>query len=189
MGTALGIRTNEGIVLSSDTLETRDSRVISKERSKLSKISKHAGSAFAPRPRRTGEIRAQANLYRIERREPIPIRGLARKTLELAQDLEISGVIGGVASEPELYRVDPDGMTREKKFAAIGRGAQTALGVLEEGYDPEMSLDDAKKLAVRAIQASEKREATTGGVQVAVVDEEGFRKLSEKEIEKLKEEE
>jgi proteasome beta subunit len=51
-----------------------------------------------------------------------------------------------------------------------------AIGILDAAYRPDMSLQEAKKLAVQAIKAAIERDPVSGGgIDVAVIDKNGAR--------------
>jgi 20S proteasome alpha/beta subunit len=76
------------------------------------------------------------------------VRGtLHRFTLSRSQrPLGVSLLLGSVLDrKPRLVHIDPSGATVEKLATAMGRGAQTALEVLENRYR-KMRLAEAEKL-------------------------------------------
>ena len=65
------------------------------------------------------------------------------------------------------------------KYAAVGSGAEIAVGVLEEGYKDGMSLEDARGLVVRAIKSAVSRDVMSGdGVDILYIDKDGIREES-----------
>lgn len=54
---------------------------------------------------------------------------------------------------PRIYKTDPSGTFTLWKACAIGRGAETAMTVLEEKYEPDMDLRDALKLSLDCCRA------------------------------------
>jgi proteasome beta subunit len=62
----------------------------------------------------------------------------------------------------------------EDDYTVTGSGMQLAYGTIEGRYDPELSLDDARDLAVSAVAAASERDTGSGnGVVVATVTGEG----------------
>lgn len=96
-------------------------------------------------------------------------------------------LVGGVdESGAHLYSLGPDGSKVEDKYISTGSGSVIAYGVLEDNYKDGMSMEDAIKLAARAVSAATKRDIYSGGqIEVAVVTKEGFRKLESGEIDKI----
>jgi proteasome beta subunit len=62
-----------------------------------------------------------------------------------------------------------------------------AFGVLEDSYKKDMSVDEAKRLVIRAIKAAIERDIASGGsgIDVVVIDSKGFHSVSEDEIKKF----
>jgi proteasome beta subunit len=57
---------------------------------------------------------------------------------------------------------------------------------LEAGFKENMTVEDAIALAVKAVKAAIQRDIASGGdsIQVAVIDNKGFRELSPQELKK-----
>ena len=85
-------------------------------------------------------------------------------------------LLGGFDTEPRLYSIDWFGSLMEEEFVATGSGSPTAIGVLEDGYRRDMSIDEAVELARRAVYAAIKRDAFTGnGIDIVVITREGMK--------------
>ena len=94
-------------------------------------------------------------------------------------------LVGGVDDKGFwLFEVVPDGSVVEHKdYVSDGSGSVVAYGVLEDAYKESMLLDDAIKLAVRAVSAAMQRDTASGsGIDVVVVDKKGARKFLEDEV-------
>jgi proteasome beta subunit len=83
--------------------------------------------------------------------------------------------------------LDPvGGKLEEEKFASAGTGETIAYGVLEQNYRDDMKVSDVLKLAAQSIKTAIERDAATGEkIAVALIDDKGYRELSEVEVEKL----
>jgi len=69
-------------------------------------------------------------------------------------------------------------MTTEK-FISTGSGSPVAYGYLESEFKENRKVDDAYKIALQAIAAAIRRNAGTGdGINVVVIDKNGYRELS-----------
>ncbi|MEM3421524.1 MAG: hypothetical protein QW835_02115 [Candidatus Hadarchaeum sp.] len=196
-GTVVGLRCKEGIALASDTRGTSYYLVVSKRVPKLFKLDDFIGAAISGS---SGDIqsfvsllRAEANLYRLNRGRPITTKGLVQVASNLLFGRRIfpyivAGVISGIDPEgPCLYFLDPvGGKIEEEKFASAGTGSTIAYGVLEQMYRDDMSLEECAKLAAQSIKTAIERDAATGEkTMVAVIDKNGYRELSEEEVAKL----
>ena len=133
-------------------------------------------------------LRYHANIYRLESRLPMPIKSCAR----LASNIFFSQryapyiaeiLVGGHDSEgPSMYNVDLFGSLNKEKFVSTGSGSPVAYGILESEFREGMSVDEASRVAARAIAAAIKRNAGTGdGVDVAIIDKKGYREMSKEE--------
>ncbi|RLE84224.1 MAG: proteasome subunit beta, partial [Thermoprotei archaeon] len=69
---------------------------------------------------------------------------------------------------------DPIGAIIEDDYAALGTGAQVAIGIVENNYNKGLSLNEAKDLAVKAVKAAFSRDAVSGdGIDLLVISKEG----------------
>lgn len=138
-------------------------------------------------------LRAQANLYEIERETkitPLALTSLLSNVLNGNRyyPFIFMPIIGGLNEKPELYEVTPFGcISEKKKYAVTGSGMEFALATLDVEYKENLSEDEALMLAVKAISVSRNRDLHTGGkgISVAVIDKNGFRRIDEKGIEKV----
>ena len=71
-------------------------------------------------------------------------------------------IVGGVVDKPVMYTLDPLGSVLPDEYAAVGTGAEMALGVLDPQFKPNMSKDDAINLAKRAVRAAALRDSASG---------------------------
>jgi proteasome beta subunit len=57
----------------------------------------------------------------------------------------------------------------------VGSGAQMATGVLEQGYNQEMTQNDAKNLVLKAMKSAIRRDVMSGnGVDLLIITKEGI---------------
>jgi len=64
---------------------------------------------------------------------------------------------------PGLYYVDNDGTRLTNYLFSVGSGSPFAYGVLDTGYNWDLSNDEAYDLARRAIYHATHRDAMSGG--------------------------
>jgi proteasome beta subunit len=77
-----------------------------------------------------------------------------------------------------IYNVDLFGSMTTEKFISTGSGSPVAYGYLETEFRDELNVDDGYKIAIRAIVAAIRRNAGTGdGINVVIIDKEGYREL------------
>lgn len=91
---------------------------------------------------------------------------------------------GSDTSGHYLYDLFADGtISLVKDFISSGSGSVMAYGVLETQYRKDMAIDEAKRLAVRCINAAVQRDIASGnGIDIFVVDSKGARKVRSEEI-------
>ena len=85
-------------------------------------------------------------------------------------------IVGGIDSKPEIYTLDPLGSVLPDDYAAVGTGAEMALGIMDAEFKPNMTEEKARELAVRAIRSAIQRDAASGdGIDVLFVTKGGPR--------------
>ncbi|MMZ62958.1 proteasome subunit alpha [compost metagenome] len=75
--------------------------------------------------------------------------------------------------------LDPVGAITEEDYIAVGTGATTALGVLESGYREDLSLSQARDLAITAMRAAISRDPGSGdGIDLLTITPDGYKEES-----------
>ncbi len=191
--TTVGLTCSDGVVLATDTRATAGFLYIAHRHvKKLAKIDEHiamtiAGSV-ADAQNLVDVLRYHANIYRLENRTPMPVKSCSR----LASNIFFSQrfapyiaevLVGGYDQEGAVvYNIDLFGSLNKEIFVSTGSGSPVAYGILESEFKEGMSVDEASKIAARAIAAAIRRNAGTGdGVDVAIVDKKGYRELSKED--------
>lgn len=92
-------------------------------------------------------------------------------------------LLGGYdANGPALFNVDMFGSVEEKSYVTTGSGSPVAYGLLEEKYKEDLTVEEAKKIALQAVKAAIVRNIGTGdGINIAVMDKDGFRLLTDEQ--------
>ncbi len=138
-------------------------------------------------------LKAQANLYEVERETKITPKALTSLMSNVLNGNRyypfiFMPIVGGVNSRPELYEVTPFGcISEKKKYAVTGSGTEYAISTLDVDYKEGMTEDEALALAIKAISISRNRDINTGGrsITVAIIDKDGYRQVDEKEVDKV----
>ncbi len=194
--TTVGIACKEGVVLVSDKRATMGTLVAHRIVQKSFMIDKHLGATVAGA---VGDaqalirwIQAEARLYRMRQGEEMSTEAAATLMGNILfssryYPLIVQVIVGGYDHKgARLFSLDPLGSSIEDKLIATGSGSPVAYGVLEDNYREDLPLSECTKIGVRALLAALKRDAMTGdGIDVIEITKEGFRKLSETEIEKI----
>ena len=187
--TTVGIRASDGVVLCADMRASAGYFIANNNTMKIQKVDEHAGMTMAGGVADAQNIvdilRYHANLHRIERPAPIPIHSLARlcslifhqnRGYPFIADILVGGYDAG---GPALFNIDMFGSVEPKPYVTTGSGSPVAYGLLEEEYSENLEVRDAKDLALRAVKAAIVRNIGTGdGINVAVIDGDGFRLLT-----------
>ena len=127
------------------------------------------------------EMEAQTNLYSMEVGRPISVRSASKLLANVLFNrryapLITQTIVGGLDEEgPSLYVLDVLGSLIPDKYAAVGSGTEIAMGVIEDGYKENISLQEAKDLVTRAIKAAIARDATSGdGADFLIITKDGI---------------
>jgi len=190
--TTVGIKAKDGVVLCADMRASAGYFIANNNTMKIQKIDDHAGMTMAggvaDAQNITDILRYHANLHRIQKQEPIPIKSLTRLTSLIFQQNRgypfIADIlVGGYDKQgPALYNIDMFGSAEEKTYVTTGSGSPVAYGLLEEEYHKDISVEDAKVLALRAVKAAITRNIGTGdGINISIIDKNGFRLLSKEQ--------
>jgi len=103
-------------------------------------------------------------------------------------------LVGGYdeGTRPILYSVDAvGGATQGEKIVVTGSGGPIALGVLQSQFRENISVEDAKVLAVKALLSARERDVYTGGkgLDIAVITPDGVSIVKDEEVNKIIEKE
>lgn len=193
--TTVGLQCKDGVVLATDTRATAGYLYIAHRHvRKIAKVDGHvaltiAGSV-ADAQNMIDILRYHANMYRIENRVPIPVRSVARLAANVffAQrfyPLLAQIIVGGYdADGPVIYNVDFFGSLNREVYVSTGSGSPVAYGILENEFREDMGVDEAAKVAIKAIAAAIRRNAGTGdGIDAVIIDRSGYRALSRRVFE------
>jgi proteasome beta subunit len=182
--TTFGIVFSEGVILASEKRVTYGYFVTSKAGKKVFKITEHIGAACAglvsDMQILIREMEAYANLFKLDTSRRISVRSAAKVMSNLLFGRRLfplitQTIIGGVDEEgPSIYVLDVLGSVLPDKYAAVGTGAEIAVGVLEENYKEDMSLQEAKDMALRAMKSAISRDSMSGnGLDFLIITKEG----------------
>ena len=194
--TTIGVVCKDGIILASDTRVTMGFYVAHKHGKKIYKIDDHlamtiAGS-LADAQMTVDILTANAQLYKLNMGRPLPISSAARLIANLLfstryAPLLTQVLIGGVDDTgPHVFSLDPLGSLTEEKCVATGSGSPIAYGILEDRYKEGVSVKEVLPIIVKAVNSAMKRDAASGdSFNVAVIDEKGYRELTDEGKKKL----
>ncbi len=182
MTTTVGIRSKDGVVLAADKRASKGFFVGSKTVQKLFALDDATAVAIAGQ---MSDAEYLVNLAKAERRLLSLRRGYplsVKESAKLIANIVYSGmknyspfyvelVVAGVDREgAHVYTSDMSGAVTSEDFMSSGSGSPIAYGVLEQGYNTDISLDGARKLGEAAVKAAMERDPGSGnGIDVLVV--------------------
>lgn len=190
--TTIGVVCKDGVILASDTRVTLGTFVAHKRGKKVYKIDEHLAMTIsgnvADAQRTVDILKANAQLYKLNTGRPMPVNSAARLIANLLFSARLAPMIaqvlvGGVDSTgPHVFSLDPFGSLTEEKCVATGSGSPIAYGVLEDKYKEDRTIKDLLSVVVRSVDSAMKRDSASGdSFDVSVIDEKGYRELSDEE--------
>ncbi len=196
--TTVAIEYKDGAILATEKRASMGYQVSGKNTKKVYEIDEGIGITTAGS---VGDVqtvvrymKAETNLFKYKKdrkMNPSAVASLMANILQSSKALPFMGlfILGGYNHEKkkgEVYQLDPaGGILGEDKYYATGSGSQVAYGLLEDGFEEDMSRDKAVSLAIRSIRSASKRDIASGnGFSVMIIDEEGCHVLDKKDIEK-----
>ena len=194
--TTMGLVCNDGVILASDTRVTMGLYVTNKHGKKVYQIDHHLAmtisGTLADGQMAVDVLSANARLYRINNGRPLPVNSAARFLSNLLFSaryvpLIAQVLVGGVDDTgPHIYSIDPYGSLTEEKIVSTGSGSPLAYGILEDKFREGASVKEMLPVVAKAVNASMKRDAASGdSFNISVIDDRGYRDLSEKEKKQL----
>ena len=187
--TAVGITFDGGIVLASEKGIAFGNFLVSKSTKKTFPITSKVGATcaglVADMQILSLQIAALAKIRKMELKRDIPPNTVAKMMSNMMYErryfpLLTQVIVGGVVDKPIMYTLDPLGSVLPDDYAAVGTGAEMALGVLDPQFKPNMSKDDAIDLAKRAVRSAALRDSASGdGLDVLVITNDGTEEFTE----------
>jgi len=183
--TTIGVVFSGGVLLASEKRVTYGYFVASKVGKKVFKIADHIGAACAglvsDMQILIREVEAYANLFELDVSRKISVRSAAKVMSNLLFGRRLfplitQTIIGGVDEEgASIYVLDVLGSVLPDKYAVVGTGAEIAVGVLEEEFREDMSLEEAKEMVMHAMKSAISRDAMSGnGIDFLIITKEGI---------------
>nr|MDO8109554.1 proteasome subunit beta [Candidatus Sigynarchaeota archaeon] len=186
---SVGIKCKDGVVLANERRSIWSYTIISKSVKKVFRITDRIGFTIAglisDMQMLTKIIRANANLYELDKETPIKVKSLTKLLANFLYQRKMAPlytqvIVGGVDEDgPQLYTLDPIGSLLPDDFAAVGSATTLAISILEAEYTPDITVEKAKVLVEKAIINSIKRDATVGdGIDMLVITKAGSQGFS-----------
>jgi len=182
MTTIVGLKAVDGVVLASDRRASKGFFIASKTTQKIMRVDDSLAVAVAgllsDAVYLVNVVRAERKLIALRRGFPLSVAESAK----LISNLFYSGmrnyipyyaelIVAGVDDEgPHVYSSDMSGSVVAEEFVSSGSGSPVAYGVLESLYTPSIRLEEARNIAVKAVEAAMQRDPGSGnGVDVLAI--------------------
>ncbi len=188
--TAVGITFDGGVVFASEKRIAYGNFLVSKTTKKTFPLTEKVGATIAGLVADMQilvlQIKALAKIRKMELKRDVPPNSVAKMMSNLMYErrffpLLTQVIVGGVVDKPAIYTLDPLGSVLPDEYAAVGTGAEMALGVLDQQYKPTMKEKEAVDLAVKSVRAATMRDSFSGdGIDVLVITKEGTKEFTEK---------
>lgn len=185
----MGVACRDGVVCASEKRVAFGHLLVSKSTRKTFQITPYVGAAcaglVADMQLLTLQISALAKIRLMETRRDVPPNTVAKMMSNMMYErrffpLLTQVVVGGMVDRPVIYTLDPLGSVLPDRYAAVGTGAELALGVLDPKYDDDMDTDAGVSLAKKAIRAAAQRDAASGdGMDILVITSDGAKQFTE----------
>ncbi len=189
--TAVGIAFDEGVVFASERRIAYGNFLVSKNTKKTFQITPRVGAAcaglVADMQILSLQISALAKIRKMEIKRDVPPNSIAKMMSNMLYErrffpLLTQVIVGGVVDKPAIYTLDPLGSVLPDEYAAVGTGAEMALGVLDPQFKEKMTEQEAIDLATKAIRSATMRDSFSGdGIDILVINKTETKEITAKE--------
>ncbi|RME54760.1 proteasome subunit beta [Candidatus Woesearchaeota archaeon] len=196
--TTVGIVCKDGVVLAADKRASMGHMVSNKKENKIHQVANYMAITTAglvsDAQLFTRIIKAQLSLLKIRKNKEPTVKEAANMLASMSyasirRPSMVPSIVGFLLGGYDktgyhLYEIGVDGSVSEADdFKTDGSGGSFALGVLENNYTKDMTIEDGIKLAKDALNVSLQRDVYTGnGVDIFTVNEEGVKKVQSHKI-------
>jgi len=180
--TIVGIKTKEGVILGSDRRASKGFFIGSKITQKIAKVDDTLAIAIAGQLSDAEYLirvaKAERKLLELRRGFPLTVKESSRLIANLAysglknyQPYFVELLVAGVDDNGgHIYAADMSGAITTEDFASSGSGSPIAYGVLESVYQKNITNEEAKEIATKAVAAAMERDPGSGnGIDVLVI--------------------
>jgi proteasome beta subunit len=182
--TAVGITYNDGVLLAAEKRVSYGNFVVNKNTKKTFNVTDHVGAAcagmVADMQVLVRQVSALSKIRKLETRRNVEPNSVAKLMSVIMFErryfpLLTQVVVGGVTTgKPEIYTLDPLGSVLPDRYAAVGTGAEMALGVMDAEFSEDFDEEKATNLALKAIRSSIQRDSASGdGIDILIINKNG----------------
>jgi proteasome beta subunit len=192
--TTCAITCTDGVVLAADTRASAGFFIADRHVMKIQKVDDHLGMTIAggvaDAQNLVDTMRYNANIYRLSKKELIPVSSAARLCSNILFNQRyfpfyVQIIMAGFdhrEREGKIYNIDLFGSMTTEKFISTGSGSPVAYGYLESNFKDGISVNEAYKIAIQSIAAAIRRNAGTGdSINAVIIDKNGYRELTKEE--------
>lgn len=191
--TTCALTCKDGVVLAADTRASAGLFIADRHVMKIQRVDRHLAMTIAggvaDAQNLVDTMRYNANIYRLQNKELMPIKSAARLCSNILFNQRyfpyyVQIIMAGHTKDEggQINNIDLFGSLTSEKFISTGSGSPVAYGYLESEYKDGMSVNEAYKVAMQAIAAAIRRNAGTGdSINVVIIDENGYRELSKEQ--------
>ncbi|MBR9677707.1 MAG: proteasome subunit beta [Nanoarchaeota archaeon] len=185
--TTIGVVYKDGIILVADRRVTAGNLVAHKSFKKLYRITDNIAVSVAgmvsDNQMLIKYLKSAMKKYEIERDREPSVKACSTYLSHLLYGNRFSFpfqariLIGGYGSNgPCLYSLGGDGSRIDDDYISTGSGSPVAYGVLESSYRKNMSVEQARELAMNSLKAAMERDAFTGeGIDLMTITVKGIK--------------
>jgi len=186
--TTVGLRLREHVILAADKRATAGHFIASRGVKKIVRIDEHVAMTIsgvvADAQTLADYVRFQIRLLSREAKMVPTVKMYATFLSRILFESKmfpfiVQLIVGGFDGAPRLYTLDLLGSVIEEEYTATGSGSPVALGVLEDGYTPDLGVEEAVELAKRAVKTATLRDSASGdGVDVVVIGRDTYEEMT-----------
>jgi proteasome beta subunit len=192
--TTVGFACKDGVVLATEKRATMGALVANKGADKLFQLDDKIGATIAGTVSHAQSLmdvlKAEISLYKLRNDKEMSLDALAVLTSNILKSgpFMVQTIIGGVDKDgTKLYSLDPSGSYIKDDCISTGSGSPYAYGVLEDRYTPELTVEEGKIVAIKALTSAMERDVYSGnGYRLATITAEGMKIYTPEEIEEIK---
>jgi proteasome beta subunit len=182
--TTVGVVCKDGVILAAEKRVTYGFFIASKGGKKVFPITETIGAACAglmsDMQVLARDVAANANLFSMDVGRKISVRAAAKLMSNILFNRRMAPlitqtIVGGIDDEgPSLWVLDVLGSVLPDEYAVVGSGTEIAIAVIEESYQKDMTVKEAKDLVTRAIKSAISRDSMSGdGIDFLIITKKG----------------
>jgi proteasome beta subunit len=186
--TAVGLTCSDSVVLAAEKRVSYGNFVVNKTTKKVFPVTPNVAAAcagmVADMQVLVRQVSALSKIRRLETRRDVATNSVAKLMSVIMFErryfpLLTQVVVGGIDPNPRIYTLDPLGSLLPDDYAAVGTGAEMALGVLDAEYKKSIAEAAAKNLVIKSIKSSIQRDSASGdGIDIISISKKGIQEES-----------